>query len=283
MNSIIERLASITVTYNPSIVDGRLACQLLTLSKICKICVLIDNGSNNIVDIRTLTKMYPIVKIIELRKNEGIATALNLAVDYFRNIEGIEWIITMDQDSFIPDSVIQNIPLETVEYISDRTVAAFGLNYEDFHFRKRKLVNNLQKPLYVDFLITSGCIVRKEVIEKYKFDANLFMYNVDTDFCKRLRRDHLKLILLSTSFMFHKGGEIDMDDNNEEYHYNEPEKFYFFGRNYIIMLKRYLDLKGLVYLILLLMENIIANRDIPQTFSNLKRGLADGLHYILSK
>jgi GT2 family glycosyltransferase len=227
--------------------------------------------------------MYPIVKIIELKRNEGIATALNLAVDYFRNIKDIEWIITMDQDSFLLDSVIRNISLETLEYLGDTRVAAFGLNYEDFHFTKRKLVNNLKKPLYVDFLITSGCIVRKEVIENYKFDAYLFMYNVDTDFCRRLRRDHLKLVLLSTSFMFHKGGIIDMYDDNKEYHYNEPEKFYFFGRNFLIMLKRYFDLKGLVYLLLLLMENIIANRDIPHTFSNLKRGLADGLHYILSK
>ena len=254
-----------------------------TLSQVCKICVLIDNGSKNIEEIRTLTRKYSNVVIIALKRNVGIATALNLAVHYCKNIAGIEWIITMDQDSYIQNDVIQNIEYETNPYLNDMRVAAFGLNYEDFHFTRKKSVNSSKEPLYVNFLITSGCIVRKDIIERYSFDTDLFMYNVDTDFCKRLRRDHLKLVLLKSSFMLHKGGSMGILDNGKEYHYNEPKKFYFFSRNSLIMLRRYLDLRGIAYLVLLLMENVIMNREIPQTCRNLRRGFADGLRYILAK
>lgn len=280
LKSVLENLASITVTYNPPIVDNRLLYQLSTLSRICKICVLIDNGSKNIEQIRTLTIGYSNVVIIELKRNVGIAAALNLAVDYCKNIADIEWIITMDQDSYIQNDAIQNIELETSPYLDDKRIAAFGLNYEDFHFTRKKLVNSSKEPLYVNFLITSGCIVRKDIIERYNFDTDLFMYYVDTDFCKRLHHDHLKLVLLKSSFMFHKKGSVDVLEDGKEHHYNEPEKFYFFSRNSLVMLRRYFDIRGIAYLILLLMENVIANWEIPQTFWNLRRGFVDGLRYI---
>lgn len=284
MKSILENLVSITVTFNPPLIDNRLGSQLSILSRFCRTCVVIDNGSENIKDISKLAGKYHNVTVIELHENRGIASALNFAVDYCRKISGVEWIITMDQDSFFNgDEIIHNIALETSPFLGDDQVVAFGLNYEDFHFTKKKLVNHSREPIYVHFLITSGCIVRKDILEKYGFDSDLFMYNVDTDFCRRLSRDGLKLVLLRSAVMYHNGGSIGILVNKVEHHYNDPEKFYFFGRNSLIMLKRYFDLRGVAYVFLLLMENIIMNKEIISTFNNLRKGIVDGFQYILGR
>ncbi len=284
MKTILEKLVSITVTYNPTLVDNILEKQLSILSKFCKNCIVIDNGSTNVESIRILTAKYKNVTLIELHENLGIAAALNYAVDYCKKIADVEWIITMDQDSYFKDDeTIYNIANETLPFLNNDRVVAFGFNYEDFHFTKKKLTNHSKGPIYVHFLITSGCIVRKDIIETYGFDSDLFMYNVDTDFCRRLNRDGFKLVLVRSSFMFHKGGAISLFDNNVEYHYNEPEKFYFFGRNSLIMLKRYFDLRGIAYVSLLLMENVMSNKELESTFKSLRKGIIAGFQYILGR
>ena len=284
MKTILEKLVSITVTYNPTLVDNILEKQLSILSKFCKNCIVIDNGSTNVESIRILTAKYKNVTLIELHENLGIAAALNYAVDYCKKIADVEWIITMDQDSYFKDDeTIYNIANETLPFLNNDRVVAFGFNYEDFHFTKKKLTNHSKGPIYVHFLITSGCIVRKDIIETYGFDSDLFMYNVDTDFCRRLNRDGFKLVLVRSSFMFHKGGAISLVDNNVEYHYNEPEKFYFLGRNSLIMLKRYFDLRGIAYVSLLLMENVMSNKELESTFKSLRKGIIAGFQYILGR
>ena len=73
--------------------------------------ILVDNGSENIDDIRTITEG---TVLIENPKNLGIAAALN---QLFRQAQalGCEWIVTLDQDSVIQPGMLEAFSHHTTQ------------------------------------------------------------------------------------------------------------------------------------------------------------------------
>ena len=69
---------------------------------------LVDNGSNNIDEVKKLLNQYNHSKVSVLcnMENQGISKALNqLASEAQKG--GFDWILTLDQDSVAPSNIIE--------------------------------------------------------------------------------------------------------------------------------------------------------------------------------
>ena len=274
---IKHNVMSVTVTFNPNLESGILSSQLEELKKCCTFCLIVDNNSYNVKDIEKLVTPMNGVRLIRLDSNYGIAKALNIGFDFcLANRKG-DWIVTMDQDSLILPNTLENVECEIKNFKDDNRIAAFGLNFRDMHFSKYKYANDLPTPIKVNFLITSGCFLRVSVAQKYKFSEGLFMYNVDTDICHRLILDNFELLLLSKARMEHKGGMRTMNSKGKVSHVNEPQRFFYMGRNSITMLKKYNDIDSVIYPVYLLFENIVSNYKIVSSLVNFIKGIWNGL------
>ena len=103
------------------------------------------------------------------------------------------------------------------------------------------------------------------------------MYYVDSDYFNQLSRENFKFVLLCKSVMFHKGGDRLVYSSGKVVHFNKPWRFYYMGRNSIIMLKKYRDFRAVLYVIYLLAENFAAHTNILQSVFQFSRGLIDGI------
>ena len=76
----MKKFAAGIVSYNPDI--SRLKENIETIRKQVKIVLIIDNASDNVVDIRQMIKEYKNVYMICNTVNKGIAVALNQICHY---------------------------------------------------------------------------------------------------------------------------------------------------------------------------------------------------------
>ncbi|HCK0717712.1 TPA: glycosyltransferase, partial [Escherichia coli] len=72
-------ISSVTVTYNPDI--ECLRQQLLSVRKQVDLCVIVDNGSNNIIEIKKLNYEFDFY-LIQFDDNYGLAYAQNSGIEY---------------------------------------------------------------------------------------------------------------------------------------------------------------------------------------------------------
>lgn len=275
-------VASITVTYNPELETGVLRRQLVKLGEQSIRRIIVDNNSINIDlledEIMSIDKD---ITLIKLDKNLGIAAALNVGIEFCVRNYIADWILTLDQDSEFMVDTLSTIEKEIEPFKVDDSIAAFGLNFSDIHFSRSKETNSTTSPVFVKFLITSGCLVRCAIARKYKFDEELFMYHVDTDFCHRITRDGYKLVLLSRSKMIHRGGSRRFISPGKVIHFNEPFRFFFMARNSIVMLKRYGEIKGFIYTMSLLYENFLGNHKVKESVYEFLKGCWVGIQNII--
>lgn len=112
-------------------------------------------------------------------QNEGIAKRLNQAIDYTVE-KGEKHLLMMDQDSSFKDGDIEKY----IQYISKNSipnVAQFGINCQP----EFTAISNT--PEKVISLITSGSALNLNAIKEIgKFDENLFIDFVDTEFSHRV-------------------------------------------------------------------------------------------------
>ena len=157
------------------------------------------------------------------------------------------WLLTLDQDSLFHPDTIDNAEREMSAYQLDRNIACFGVNFEDLHFKTFKKQNNAGKPIFVKALITSGCFMNIEIVKKFKFRNELFMYSVDTDFSYQLTKKGYKLVLLYRSEMNHTGGKRKYAVDGCQIHYNEPMAFYYMSRNSIYLFREYYEISSFLF------------------------------------
>ena len=95
---------AVVVTYNPEIpLLGRDLDALV--GQVPHVSVY-DNGSANTADIRALVEGYPKVSLVENHENLGLPVSYNRAMAEAVD-RGYEWLLTMDQDSVLPEGYIE--------------------------------------------------------------------------------------------------------------------------------------------------------------------------------
>lgn len=213
--------------------------------------VLIDNGSNNLVEIKNCLKEFDNTVLISNHENKGIAYALNSIIDFAKNNK-YSWILTLDQDSMPNEDMLNKMmesALPTYSIVCPRLVDC-NVSQE---IRNGKIVYDTKKS-NLEFIknpkeiMTSGCMMNIKVFEKVgKFDDKLFIDYVDVDYNIRVLEAGLKIVRVNDAILAHQLGEstikkflghsILVDNHNSM-------RRYYITRNRLYIAKKYYKDKG---------------------------------------
>lgn len=185
----IPTLAAIVTAYHP---DQRLADVVAAALTSCKMVVVVDNtpaGASSLSESLTDTR----VKVIRSGRNVGLAAALNTGLDELP--DEAEAVLFLDQDSVLPADLVLGLAAHlgrdpSIGVIGPAPVdAKTGKGYERFE----RLHETLDDRFAV---ITSGMVVRRTCFDLVpRFRTDFFVDWVDNDFCLRLRRKGIRVVL----------------------------------------------------------------------------------------
>ena len=191
------------VLFNPDI--NRLKENISAVIVQCTHIYLVDNGSNNIDEVKELLNQYNQSKISILcnTENQGIAKALNQLTAAAQK-GGFEWILTLDQDSVAPS----NIAEEFEKYTNNLNAGMLCPVICDRN--KGVVVEAKDGYKEIDECITSGSLLNiKSWSEIGGFDESMFIDGVDFDICYRLRKSGYKILCIQSVVLLHELGRIE--------------------------------------------------------------------------
>ena len=191
------------VLFNPDI--NRLKENISAVIVQCTHIYLVDNGSNNIDEVKELLNQYNQSKISILcnTENQGIAKALNQLTAAAQK-GGFEWILTLDQDSVAPS----NISEEFEKYTNNLNT---GMLCPVICDRNKGVVVEA-KDGYKEIAecITSGSLLNIKAWSVIGgFDESMFIDGVDFDICYRLRKNGYKILCIQSVVLLHELGRIE--------------------------------------------------------------------------
>lgn len=138
------------------------------------------------------------------KMNQGIAYALNQIMSMAKK-DGYEWVVTMDQDSILPEGIIADYEINVS---SDKGLGIICPQVID----KRRCYMSIKTEPEKDYLsecITSASCTSISAWESVgKFDEWLFIDLVDNEFCKRLVVSGYKILRLNRWVVDQEFGKI---------------------------------------------------------------------------
>lgn len=292
-----QKIAAGIVLFNPED-NNRVSKCINSIKKQVEKIYIFDNSNK---DIRFCIP-EDVIYISE-KSNKGIAYALNCIMEHAKR-DGYEWVITMDQDSIVPDNMISDFENYMLK---DENLAIICPQVID----KRRAYMNIQlesNEEYVDMCITSASCTSIKAWERVgKFDEWLFIDLVDNEFCKRLIVSGYKILRLNKWILDQEFGKIIPKSRREqkvwiklsEILHNKniaklsykkfvsPLRVYYTNRNIIYVnkkLKKYgtvayenYNCRGYVgFLISFVIPSILRASDRKEVFKATYNGIIDG-------
>ena len=289
----MRKICAGIVLFNPEL--KRLDDNIDAIKKQVNEVFLIDNCSENIDDILNKYENDKKVIIIQNKKNEGIAFALNqiciiaLKKDY-------QWSLLLDQDSICS----QNIIKEYSSYLNEKNLALLTpyiidinkISYEEYKKMKLPTISE------VNWAITSGSLIKLEVWEKLNgFFNELFIDSVDIDYSIKLKINGFKQIRVNSCYLLQEVGMAEKTnifrphkDNSGKWtikrYYRTNHNLirqYYMTRNQIIIGKKYRNyvpiLKSFTFTFLMTLPKPFVERNKLKLLSYLFQGIYDGIIY----
>src|SRR5712671_882886 len=242
---IVNSTASLTVAYNAAKVLPRqieaLAMQKPPLQEI----IVVDNASTDgTADM--LAELYPHVTVLRQRENLGQAGGWAAGLSYAALKKGHDWIWTFDNDS-VPEADTLEALLQGIETLgSDVGMVApmpihreTGTSYTPYlwleGFVKPSEELLCQSIWFADLVIASGCLLRREVVEKIGLPrSDFFIDIVDVEYCLRARSCGYKIAVISRARVSHEIGnsrKIDLLGYKLLWTNQPPFREYYISRN----------------------------------------------------
>ena len=177
------------------------------------------------------------ITILSSGTNKGIAERLNQVADIAIKA-GYQWLLTMDQDSYFMEEQISAYLEYAIEDPQRDQVAMFGVETT----RRPELITNLQEP--VDRLITSGSLLNLSLFKQVgPFDENLFIDEVDHEYCYRAILKSFKIILFTHIFLEHQLGQDKqvktLKGGIKTASFHSPLRLYYMVRNFLYVRHQY--------------------------------------------
>lgn len=190
------KIIGVVVLYNPnqSIIEN-IKSYVNNLNKL----FIVDNSetkNNDLVEkIKSLSSKC---NYIDNHGNQGIAQALNIGVNNAIE-DGANWLLTMDQDTGFNHGDTQTV-YEQLTIVDINQIAIVAPS----HFS-----NNEDKPFYNEIVMTSGNFLNLHLVQKVgKFNENLFIDSVDTEYCLRIYNKGYKIKRIPSVVLNHNLGDI---------------------------------------------------------------------------
>ncbi|MDM0546290.1 glycosyltransferase family 2 protein [Clostridium perfringens] len=233
-----ENIIVSIITYNPEI--ERLRCNIESINNQIKTIVLIDNGSSNIEQIKELVKFFDLTLIQNL-ENEGIAKALNQALEY-SHVNGFQWLLTLDQDSISDDKFMYNYYffLEKNKRISNLALLTPKIIDRNLVCDNKSFEKEYNECFTA---ITSGSLINVEIAKRVGgFKNELFIDGVDFEFCLNLKSNGYRIFRINKAKLYHELGHIKVNKflgaKFITTNHSALRRYYYF-RNKIYITKKY--------------------------------------------
>jgi GT2 family glycosyltransferase len=245
-------VASITVGYNGGDALARNIEALLGQKRALQEIIVVDNASTDGTSSR-LGERYPQATVLRMPQNLGPGGALAAGLAYAALQKKHDWIWMFDQDSVPAPSTLE-IMLEEAERVDDRVddndheigiLAALPVSHDmetssspwlwrdGFVKPPAELFN--QAVLFSDLVITSGSMVRREVVERIGLPrTDFFIDFVDYEYCLRARSHGYKIAVITRAKLHHEIGKA------HQFHFmgrrrlwseHRPFREYYMSRN----------------------------------------------------
>ena len=293
-----QMIAAGIVLFNPDSEERLFKCIEKVNEQVSKIYIF-DNSTQ-----RKDIKLPQNVVYMTEGKNKGIAYALNRIMEK-ASADGFLWVLTMDQDSILPD----NMCLDFAKYIKKEK--DLGIVCPCVIDRRRKYMiggSTNEEYQYINSCITSASCTSVEAWKRIGgYDEWLFIDLVDNDFCKRLVLSGYKILRLNkwvldqefgniipksknTREFWIKLSKVLHNENIAKFSYKKfvsPLRVYYTNRN-IIYLNRKMKNFGKVgyenyncsgyagFIFAFLIPSIIRAQDKKRVISATIHGIADG-------
>ena len=266
-------LAGIVILYKP---DNGVFDNIATYISELDCLYVFDNTEEPDVKLVTKLKELPHVQYLSFGENKGISYALNYVL---ASANHYKFLLTMDQDSSFQSGMMKTYKsiLEN-QYSTDSSVAMFSVHYEG---QKKETVSNTVQ--VVERAITSGSIVNIDIAKKIGgFDENLFIDEVDNEFCYRAQLHGYKILYFPQIQMQHHLG-IPIPGSLfgikfKGLNHNKIRKYYI-TRNNIYLIKKYPKLRFYCFkeLIKVFIKLFLVEPDKVDRFLYMCKGVKDAL------
>lgn len=210
-----------TVAHNEGHVLPRQVEALLRQTRPPDEIVAVDNASTD-GTCELLAERYPQVTVLEMSENLGAAGAWAKGLAYAALEKRHDWILALDADSTPGDETLQTL-LKGIESLADTNgevgiVAPLlvhretGTCYPPLLWREgfvKPSAELLQQPIwFADLVYSSGCMVRREVVEKIGLPrADFFMDFFDFEYSLRTRSHGYKIAVITKARLGHEVGK----------------------------------------------------------------------------
>ena len=277
----------VVVTWNPDFT--RFVQTLAALVQQTQGVVVVDNGSAQQSLVRGHAEKHAHLEFIGLSENMGIGTALNVGVRAALLAQP-DWILTMDQDTLVREGALDEI-LTSYSLMSEKERMSVGIvamrsppqssynvvvRYSDRLMTTGDLGTFVQRRA----VISSGNLVRADVARRLSYNEELFIDQVDYEFCDRVRRAGFDIILEKGASMDHVLGEMS-GTTTKDHPYENAQRMYYIARN-----SMYLALRRRMWLRFYLVQMVIfcgayvsknGMRSIGRCLRVVARGSVDGV------
>jgi GT2 family glycosyltransferase len=236
------------MAYNAAKALPRQIDALLRQTRSLQEIVVVDNASTDGTS-AMLAERYPQVTVLRMPENLGAAGAWAQGLSYAALERGYDWVWTFDDDS-VPEANTLEMLLHGVHTLG-ATEAEVGMlatlpvdrgtgcSYPPMLWRDGFVKGPpelQQQPVWLaDMVITSGCMVRRGMVEKIGLPrADFFMDIFDQEYSIRARSAGYKIAVITNAKLAHEIGntrKIELLGYKRLWLNQPPWREYYIGRN----------------------------------------------------
>jgi len=237
MNFFINEITIIIILYEEK---TNLVLQCLENIKSFKI-IIVDNAGNISLE-KKIKEKYEIYKYFLNKKNFGFSKAANQAIKECNT----EYILNLQADCLISNEVIsillkshkkyENCFITSPTFYDNKSNLSYNAGVLPEKNNKIDILN-LDGDVCVETVLGSTILFkRKDILELGLFDENFFLYYVDFELCRRIKKNKKTIIQIFDAKVQHEHGQIKVKNVLKRifirnYNFTFDELYYFFKIN----------------------------------------------------
>jgi GT2 family glycosyltransferase len=249
-------IASVTVAYNGAEVLARHLKALKGQTRKLDEIIVINNASTDDTT-NLLVNEYPEATLLNLPQNGGVGGGYAAGLNYAALTKKYDWVWLFDQDSVPaldslelllaalqqPDSPAADAAILAPVVVNKERGLVYPLVVWRNGLRMLSADPGKDEISFVDSVISSGTLIRREAVEKAGLPrADFFMDFVDHEYCLRLRRLDFKIAVVASSRLDHTLGdprEVSLLGLAKVWTGHAPWREYYMTRNEIFTVWNY--------------------------------------------
>jgi len=294
--AVMPSVCAVIVTYHLDL--NRLKVLLEVALPQADHLVVVDNGSDHqvLASVQTWAG-HDGFSVIGIGENVGVAAAQNQGVTWAR-AQGCSHVLMLDQDSIPSSGMVQKLLAALDETGSSGiSIAAAGPRLVDrrtgastpfvriglFGVTKRECRDENSSLIPTDFLISSGMLIPLAILDRVGLpEEDLFIDNVDLEWCFRARSMGLSLYGVYDAVMEHSVGDHVVQLGPYVIYLHAPLRQYYIMRNRILLYQRSYSPWGWIIqdFVRMLFKLMAFSLFIPprrQNITMMLKGIKDGL------